>query len=391
MQTWLWRSAASKLPSRLATCIPRHSRLFTTHTHDEVHVRCGSAGFVTVDLINLNHHSPSAPLFVYFPPVPPRPTEHIPLPDVLQPWPVAVIRYRWSNTQDDTNSQVSLRWPTPVHDTGFAFSWLQEALAPDSLKRRDIYVYGSHLGASLATSLGLTEAHAHAKFGVRGVIAYNGVYNWTMFLPDHRINKATSKTKKPSLPPPRPPEGSHLYNLQESLPDLFATPGQMFDPFASPSLFFHGPGLLIPKSFIISSDDAADLNTLLSGQYAMRMKAPRRSHLVFPPRKSTLKIPNTLLLHDTPNLVTEKLAKRSVRRGNSFETQAEELAEMMRRSVDKVELKMRSQWDLEMDGLEDEAERRVRIVDVGEEKPGWEMGDVAEKVVRDWLDEKLPS
>lgn len=341
-------------------------------------------------LINLDHHSPSAPLFVYLPPWPLHPDEPVPLPDALQPWPVAAIRYRWSNSLDDGKGPVSLRWPTPVHDVGFAFSWLQETLSPESVNRRDIYVYGSHLGASLAASLGLTEAHAHAKFGVRGLIAYNGIYNWTMFLPDHRINKPSGKAKKNAMAPPRSAEGSHLHNLQDMLPDLFDAPGQMFDPFASPSLFFHGPGLLIPKSFIISSSDAAGIDALLAGQSAMSLvKPPRRSHLVFPPRKSTLKIPNTLLLHDTANLVTEKQGKISMRKGNSFETQAEELAEMMRRSVEKIELKMRSRWDDEMDGLEDEAERRVTVVDVGEERNDLALGNQGQDAIQDWLDEKM--
>lgn len=62
---------------------------------------------------------------------------------------------------------------------------------------------------------------------------------------------------------------------------------------------------------------------------------------------------------------------------------------MMRRSVDKVELQMRSRWDDEMDGLGDEAERRVRVVDVGEERRGLEMGVEGERAVREWLDEKM--
>jgi hypothetical protein len=339
----------------------------------------------------LEHHSPSAPVFIYLPPVPPLPNEVVKLPDVLQPWPVAVIRYRWSNDASVPDSPVPLHWPTPCHDTAFAFSWLKEALAPKGVDRRDIYVYGSHLGASIASSLGITESHGHAAFGVRGVIAYNGIYNWTMFLPDHRINKPTGKSKKSALPPPQPPRDSHLYNLQESLPDLFDTPGRMFDPFASPSLFFHGPGLLVPKSFIIPSSDASDLDALLNDGNPMMgvMKPPRRSHFVFPPRESTLKIPNTLLLHDTPNLITAKQGKVSTRKGNSFETQAEELAEMMRRSVEKVELKMRSRWDDEMEGFEEEAERRVKVVDVGEERRGLEIGAEGEEIIRDWLDEKM--
>ena len=342
------------------------------------------------------HHSRAAPLFIYLPPFAPAPGEHVELPDVLQPWPIAVIRYRWGDTHqthqisEDDEALPSLQWPTPVHDTAFAFEWVTQALAPDKVARRDIYVYGSHLGASLAASLGLTESHPHAKFSVRGVVAYNGIYNWTMFLPDHRINRPSTRAKG-VVTPPQPVEGSHLHILQNQLRDLFEKPGSLFDPFASACLLFHGPGLLIPKSFTMSSADAANVDALASGQPSLlgAFKPPRRSHMVFPPRKSTLKIPPTLLLHDTPNLVSPIKRLRSVRKGNSFGTQAGELGELMRRSVDKIELKMRSRWDEDMEGWEGEAERRVRVVDVGEETEELALNEVGQAAVESWLDEVM--
>ncbi|PNY18455.1 Uncharacterized protein TCAP_07526 [Tolypocladium capitatum] len=364
-----------------------------------VDVRCGSAGHVTIDLFNAPDNSPESTLLIHFPPFPSTfPSSDGPetrLPEFIQHLPVASINYRWAAipqavTQD--GALVPMCWPTPTHDTAFAFAWLVDNLAPLKNGRRDICVYGSHLGASLAMSLALTEAHSHARFGVRGVIAYNGIYNWTMFLPDHRVNRPPTRSKKVVVPP-QPAEGSHLRRLQDEMPGLFDDPSNLFDPFASPSLFFHGPGLLVPRSFSMSMEDAANIDRLIQRDDAlvMPLKTPRKSHLIFPPRKSTLKIPETLLLYDsqppppTPPRTKTRKTRRAKSPGNTFEAQAEELAELMRRSVDVVELKERSKWDEDMKDKEDEAHRRVQLMDVGPEMKNIELSDGGQQAALTWL------
>lgn len=280
----------------------------------------------------------------------------------------------------------------PIHDTAFAYSWLIDNLAPENPGRRDIYVYGSHLGASLATSLSLTEAHAHARFGIRGVVAYNGIYNWVMFLPDHRINRPSKRTKS-IIAPLRPAEGSYLHNLQEQMPELFDTPSNLFDPFASPSLFFHNPGVEVPESFILSASESAAIDALVSPDDAPTTptKALRKAHYIFPPRKSTLKVPETLLLYNSAVSAPQTKSGRGRRakaKGNSLGAQAGELAEMMRRSINKAELKERSRWDEEIDSWNEEAFRRVQVVELGEEKPSVEMDEAGEEAVREWLEER---
>lgn len=384
-------------------------RAFSTYSHDRVNVACGSAGHVTVEyvphltslthsanirsLFNISHHSPSTALVVHLPPCPslhdPAPA---PLPDFLQDWPVASINYRWgsSPTEDYT---WNLNWPAPVHDTAYAYAWLAKNLATET-GRRDMFVYGSHLGASLAASLALTESHTHARFGVRGVVAYNGVYNWTMFLPDHRINQ--SKSVKAT--PPKRIEGSHLSNLEDQMPALFGTPTNLFDPFASPALLFHHPGLIIPRSFTMSISDAAMIDALASKNpdSIIPVKKPRKSHMVFPPRTSTLKIPETLLLYDSPapqpQEDTEKRTRRrtaAAPRGNTLEAQAEELAELMRRSIEKGELKDRSKWDDDMDSWADEGLRRVQVTEVGEERGDLELGEPGQEIALDWMRDRI--
>lgn len=311
---------------------------------------------------------------------------------------MASIRYRWDGLSgaaqpallDDAKDTASpAPWPTPVHDVGFAYSWLSDNLAPEK-GRRGVYIYGSYLGASLATSLALTESHPHSRFAVRGFMAYNGVYNWTMFLPDHRVNRPTSRAGK-TLPPPQPREGSHLHFLQQHMPALFGKPTHLFDAFASPSLLFHSPGLLVPRSFTMSVADAAAIDAMVGEEPdpAYTVKTPRKSHLVFPPRKSTLKIPEALLLHDAspvPLTASGKPSKRKSKAGgNSFEAQAAELAELMRRSVEVVELRERGKWDEDIDTLADEAERRVQTMDIGEGTPDYEMSAAGQAAALDWL------
>ncbi|KAJ6785674.1 hypothetical protein PWT90_00967 [Aphanocladium album] len=375
-------------------------RVFSTsNAIDSVDVRCGSSGHVTVDLHNFGKLTPDEPILIHFPPLPAHPSSQPKLPDFLQGLPVASIRYRWDGLSgtapavldDDKPSQA--QWPAPVHDTAFAYSWLSKTFAPESGARRGVYVYGSFLGASLATSLALTEAHPHARFAVRGLMAYNGIYNWTMFLPDHRINRPTTRGGK-SIMPPQPREGSHLHFLQEQMRGLFSKPTHLFDAFGSPSLLFHSPGLLVPRSFTMTIAESAAIDAMVGEAVdpAFAPKTPRKSHLVFPPRKSTLKIPEALLMYDTnpiPLTASGKPSKRKPKAsGNSFQAQAAELTELMRRSVEVVELKERVKWD---DGIEDpagEAERRVQMIDIGQGTPEYEMSHAGQEAALTWLKDR---
>lgn len=280
--------------------------------------------------------------------------------------PVASINYRWVPPQAS--------WPTPIHDAATAFAWLAANLAPPAAGRRDVYVYSAHLGASIAASLALTEAHADARFGVRGLVAYNGVYNWTMLHQDHSINKGLV----PDLPEP-----SHLHKMHQEMRRFFGPDlSELFDPFASPSLFFHSPGMLQPLSLILS---LRGLPTAERKDAAAPPPTPRKSYLVFPPRNSTLQIPQTLLLHDSPlqrpgppKAAKARTSTRPPR--HSLAAQAEDLAGLMRRSVRMFEMKQNCKQD--KDG---EAQRRVQVADVGPETASVELSDVGQAVVLEWL------
>lgn len=346
-------------------------------------------------LFNLSSHSADTSLVVHLPALPSSHATGRPqLPEaLLRNWPVASINYRWDELSDLESSPQQGTWPAPVHDTAFAYAWITANLGPPPPARRDIYVYGSFLGASLAMSLALTESTSHAPFGVRGVATYNGVYNWTMFLPDHPVHKRKKATIKDALAARPLAEGARLEELSDAIPLLFREPSNLFDAFASPSLFFHNPGLHVPSSFDANSSPLSDVVSLMTGQETEQTpeappKPPRKSHLVFPPRISTLKIPETLLLYDRYHGPPQKGRRSSKRRGHTYATQAAELAELMRRSIDKVELKERSKWDDETDSWDGEARRRVQVEEIDEETDGFYPGKEAQERLMEWLEER---
>jgi len=377
-------------------------------------------------------------LIVYLPPFQSNGAPPPPLPRPLQEHPVAVINYRWAGSTplplpaiaagaagtEDEGPAATTRWPTPIHDTLFGYSWLVEHLAPERNGRRDVYVYGSQLGATLAASLALTENHSHQRMAVRGLAAFNGIYNWTMFLPDHRANQPTTTKSGRLIPAPQLSEGSPLAFYKRQLPALFSEASGLFDPFVSPCLFFHTPGLFVPKSFAYSEAMASMVDSLASasedGEPAMAdpLTPSRKSPLIFPPRSSTLKIPETLLLYDTEaealqtkseeddaqkptrkqartaaqrqaKTTAQRTARGSKAKGNSFGLQASELAGLMRRSIEKVELKERRMWDDEFGDWDAEAERRVQVANCGLTDGSMELSTSGEELLGQWLRDRI--
>ncbi|KAH8887650.1 hypothetical protein GQ53DRAFT_692928 [Thozetella sp. PMI_491] len=398
------------LPTRARPCLRRQwlaRRWLSSHAHVEyVSVPCASNGSVTLSLHNVSRQSPSAPLVIYLPPFS-APASGAPAsisPGWLSRYPTAVINYRW---RSEAESEESLTWPNAIHDTLFGYSWIVEHLAPSNHARRDIYVYGSYLGAGLATSLALTESHSHQAMAVRGLVAYNGIYNWTTFLPDHPIHRTKGQTIFEAFFRTQESQGPMFRFLEDQIPDLFRDPSRLFDTFASPSLFFHNPGMLVPTEFgssalssaidELAGDESPDDSAPPSLLTQIPFKTPRKGYLAFPPRQSTLKIPSTLLLYDatpvstTPSTTRRRRRKKDVGPGNSFKTQAEELAALMRRSVEKLELKERQKWDDEFHGWEDEPRSRVQNIDIGVEDDagGIEMGEAGQALAHEWLADRI--
>lgn len=427
---------------------------------------------MSCSLHDVSRHSVLAPLIINLPAFPVQDTADVQsyLPRFLQRYPSATIHYRWpergrtisdhestSAPGDDEQhgSNRPLHWPTPIHDTLAAFDFLTRTLTPPPStgtyedfrpQRRDVYVYGSYLGASLAASLSLTESHAHKPMAVRGLLALNGIYNWTTFLPDHSVNTTRLKMQRDlgldlSVLEQRDHSGQDLGMLKALLPRLFRQPDNLFDPFASPVLFFHSPGMMVPPSFTerwrpkypsqqsptSSSGGAIDpydyvysdpedpppptpfpeaethagsgAETDSDPDPATIPPPPRKGYFAFPPRASTLRIPEALLLHSTPPPLpdipasiegfTRRTAawKKLKNAENSFASQALGLASLMRRSLKKLKLKESKQWDEDPGDPEAEAARWVETGDIRWDGSG--QGAEPEDRARQWLEERL--
>ena len=289
------------------------------------------------------------------------------------------------------DKNTALHWPTPFFDAVKAYDWLQSNLAPPDSGRCAVYACGSYLGAPLAAALALTESRPDERISVRGCIAFNGLYDWTTLLPDHPMNAR----KDGSWPPPSDVfEGKQsdpgFRELRRRAAALFGTPGNLFDPFASPSLFFYQPGLGIPQNFD-EPTDFRDLwmldDTLTPEQRFERLvnapqKPPKRSGRRFPPEEegeSALRIPDMLLLYSTPSSPSAGPSRflrpsrqRRLMRGknkdlgmHTFRGQAEELAACARRSVNRFEVKERLKREDDLVGLGKEASQRVQVCEVG--------------------------
>ncbi|KAK8097929.1 uncharacterized protein PG998_013415 [Apiospora kogelbergensis] len=327
------------------------------------------------------------------------------VPAFCKKYPTAVIHYRWAGwdgfspaseaeAHENANSSSHFNWPMPIHDTLRGYDWILQHLAPLDSSRRDVYVFGSYLGASLAVSLALTESHPHKRTAIRGCAAYNGIYNWTTFLPNHPIHELPKNISANILEDilGRPADPG-FQDMKYQAETLFSSPEGLFDPFVSPCLFFHTPGLLVPQPPRSSEETGDEIDKILAALMGGPENAPRRSGLVFPPRKSTLKIPECLILHSKqpmPVIAHRKGSRRlkQISVGNHFRTQAHELAGLMRRSLEKVEFNDRMKWDDDFGGFREEMDRRIDLRDVGFERSPFEMPGLAQEAIGEWLEDR---
>lgn len=425
-------------------------------------------------LHNVTQYPSTAPLIINLPAFPTHDVDHVDsyLPNFLHHFPAATIHYRWTGRRGDgalipnhgraASSHESLpryksrplQWPAPLHDAIFGYEWLVKNLSPEpKLRRRTVYAHGSYLGASLASSLALTESHAHKPMAIRGLLAFNGIYNWTRMLPNHPTNKILQENDKAAAPDAEAVgwgEDRDVAVMRDLTPSLFRDPSDLFDPFASPVLFFHTAGMLTPPDFghkrssspsgshqdsdvdmedddpIDSVDDpppptpyeededSAEMTKATGGPGGGGPKLSRipewpprplrQGHYAFPPRSSTLRIPETLFLHTSPATSLPDVAgaggaalwHRYKNAENSFEAHALGMANLMRKSINKLELSERMVWDTDFDGWATEAARRVGVGDVGPAvRDGrwgfgrYGLGEEGEDLVMKWLWDRL--
>ncbi|KAE9380739.1 hypothetical protein N431DRAFT_362763 [Stipitochalara longipes BDJ] len=396
-RSWLplcWRKAAG---SRWRLAQARRSFSSESREGEILKVACGSSGSIDADLYNASVlQNPSSPLIIYLPPTGVHlQTSHPAIPRYLFHSSVALasINYRWnipsssSPTANPTppsspsptllSNHPSFKthaFPTPLHDILHAYTQLLSLVSspsppqtspssrspfsprprtfyapnsPTKTVQRPILIYGSYLGAGLATSLALTESFASKQLPTRiaGLVVSNGVYDWS--------EVATTTSSPPfSLNQPDPFDADSgdgdwdsktLYRLREK---LFSNPGGAFDPFASPILFFRTAGLGVPKTWpvpesssppdssstspsppsqssspliahdeestfyptpdpsLVTDMDIEELEMERRGGRdggSLELEVSRRANLKFPPKDSGLKIPRLLFLYSEPH------------------------------------------------------------------------------------------
>ncbi|KAJ5583304.1 Alpha/beta hydrolase fold-3 [Penicillium sp. DV-2018c] len=149
------------------------------------------------------------------------------------------------------------KYPTPVHDTLSAFDWIQSNLNPSRLA-----IFGTHIGASLALMLSLTEHRS-----IEAVAAIEPICDWPSLddyctretetessVPEQKQEQEQETSHNPSTPKhkrqPRkktaPPDLVPLLHAREQ---FFSKPERYFDAFASPILFLRSAGRDVPRSF----------------------------------------------------------------------------------------------------------------------------------------------
>jgi hypothetical protein len=221
---------------------------------------------------------------------------------------------------------------------------------------------------------------------------------------------------------------------------LFSSPSSTFDGFISPVLLFRTSGVHVPKTWpsdpahpepqstTVSIDDEylsfatqteyagyVDDDEALSHCYIdtnaenldpltikkegktttiINLKPERKSHLKFPPKNSNLRLPRSLFLYSTPSSPSASKAKvvkngkRKTANNKSRalelddvvtpQEQAEEMAELMRRSIVTNELRERKMWDEDVDP-EGEAADRVMVKDISDTNVQVEVGEWVEE------------
>jgi hypothetical protein len=172
------------------------------------------------------------------------------------------LNYRLSNPfRKGPNEKFG--YPQPIHDCSIAFSHILTDIIPNLFPhhhpreawgppgRPRIGLMGTHLGASLATMLALTNPN-----DIDAVAIADPMVDWVML--DEVISNSRQVTSSPSnlkgkrngTPAITADEdivsaARHLTNMRTK---LFKTPSAYFDGFASPTLFLRAPGRDTPRT-----------------------------------------------------------------------------------------------------------------------------------------------
>ena len=153
-------------------------------------------------------------------------------------------------------------YPQPIHDTTVAFNHILEEIIPNlfPVARADspswqaditprVGLVGSHIGASLATMLALTQPN-----DIHSVAISDPMVDWVILDELYRPHQAPAIAPlgKRSYGGRHPENPTFAASAAKQLIDirtrLFASPSAYFDQFASPTLFLRAPGRDTPRT-----------------------------------------------------------------------------------------------------------------------------------------------
>ncbi|KAH8722931.1 Alpha/Beta hydrolase protein [Phaeosphaeriaceae sp. PMI808] len=365
-----------------------HSRPFSPVTappqREQITVPCRSNGSITVDVFHAP--APSSPIVIYLPPGPVLPTSSDDQERII-----SILRHTTAATLVRINYRASSlhHHPTPLHDLLFGYDWIRDNLLHDDFQRpflAPIAVCGELIGASLATSLALTECRL-GQSRITAAAVNNPIVDWVFpeDLPTVHPSKlseplAADETAFPAsedigdLPSIKPrrkrEESSHKispvtawqrYGDNPTLPTLtllaerdilFHRPEDCFDRFASPIHFFRSPHaqMLLPLQDDMLASTSPD--ELLDAETQFNLH-----HYASVDPKTTPR-PELPMLTSLPNwnITTGKTSP--------LHDQAKELTKVLRRSVARHSLKAhagRTRWHdaSEKAMYEENAEQRI--------------------------------
>jgi pimeloyl-ACP methyl ester carboxylesterase len=217
-------------------------------------------------------------------------------------------------------------FPGPIHDTAVGWEWILQTLltsrspasSPKAELQPRISVYGSFIGASLATMLSLTEPRY-----IHSLNLVNPIVDW-VGLEDKPLSES--------------PDGLKLLALREK---LFRVPDHYYDPFASPVLFLRSPGRDVPS---LPDETAGEEDIVSEGEETIVKRRKALRH--WPPAGSDLRVKGHWRVPSTRFWVTGDGDGRQ----DIFRAQAEEMARLLRRS-----------YMVNWKGMINEEEARARI------------------------------
>ncbi|KAG8625231.1 hypothetical protein KVT40_006982 [Elsinoe batatas] len=167
------------------------------------------------------------------------------------------------------------KYPTPIHDVMFGYDWVLKHLVPNrsflapTFNDRSparIGVYGEGSGAGLAAMLALTECRTKGH-RIAAAALHDPLLNWVM--PEEvaqDLEEAAMRRdsrRKPAFVPSSDTDTSILRAIASTRSELFKAPGDWFDPFASPLLFFRSSSAAIPASVPnVPVDEFAELSAM---------------------------------------------------------------------------------------------------------------------------------